>query len=255
VEDRSDVLVYTSDVLADSIAVAGRITVRLFAASDALDTDFTAKLCDVYPDGRSMLVADGIVQARHRNSLEFESLLIPGEPVELAIDLWSTAIVFAPGHRIRVDVSSSNYPRFEVNPNTGEPFGANTRTSVARQTVYRDAGRPSAIELPVLIGGSDGGNQSADFALGQNYPNPFSTETLIPLFIPEDLSAGVEIRLEVLNALGRSVRHLAVDPAAGQRSVRWDGTDDNSVPLPSGVYVARLRIGADMLTKKMAILK
>ena len=255
VEDRSDVLVYASDVLADSIAVAGRITVRLFAASDALDTDFTAKLCDVYPDGRSMLVADGIVQARHRNSLEFESLLIPGEPVELAIDLWSTAIVFAPGHRIRVNVSSSNYPRFEVNPNTGEPFGANTRTAVARQTVYRDAGRPSAIELPVLIGGSDGGNQSVDFAFGQNYPNPFSAETLIPLFIPEDLSAGVEIRLEVLNALGRRVRHLAFDPAAGQRSVRWDGTDDNSVPLPSGVYVARLRIGADRLTKKMAILK
>jgi predicted acyl esterase len=256
VESRDDVRIYTTDELTDAVAVAGRITVRLFAASDALDTDFTAKLCDVYPDGRSMLVADGIVQARHRISLESETLLTPGEAVEFAIDLWSTAVVFAPGHRIRVDVSSSNYPRFEVNPNTGKPVGADMGAVVARQTVYHDAIHPSALELPILQGSSGGPEGAAsDFALGQNYPNPFSAETFIPVFIPEELNADAEIRLEILNALGRPVRHLALDPAPGQQSVRWDGTGDNSVPLPSGVYIALLRSGADTRVRKMAILK
>ena len=253
VEDRADVRVYTTDELKDTLTVAGRITVSLHASSDALDTDFTAKLCDVYPDGRSMLVADGIIQARHRNSLAWETLLTPGEAAEFAIDLWSTAVAFAPGHRIRLDVSSSNYPRFEVNPNTGEPLAAGAGMGVARQTVYHDANRPSALELPVWNG--ETGEGGADFAMGQNYPNPFSAFTTIPVFVPENRNTGAPVRLEIFNALGRPVRSLALDPSPGQRSVRWDGTDDHSVPLPSGVYLVLLKVGADVLVGKMAIMR
>ena len=125
--------------------VVGQITVTLWASSYVIDTDFTAKLCDVYPDGRSMLIADGIVQARHRNTISGEEFLIPGEIYEFTIDLWSTVIVFAPGHCVRLFISSSNYERFEKNPNTGEPFRQNTTSQIAHQIVYHDTEYPSAL--------------------------------------------------------------------------------------------------------------
>jgi predicted acyl esterase len=258
VESRGDVLVYTTESLADSVVVAGPVLVRLWAGSDALDTDFTAKLCDVYPDGRSMLVADGIVQARHRNSLEHEELLTPGNVYEFTIDLWSTAILFAPGHKIRVSISSSNYPRFEINPNTGEPFGNSTHTVIAHQTIYHDTEHPSAIELPVLNDIHTGvlaERQSlpTGFSLGQNYPNPFNAETVIPLFISEEPNRNTEIHLEIVSALGRLVRHWRL--AKGHQTIRWEGTDDYSRPLPSGIYVYRLRCGSSIEAKKLILLK
>ena len=99
--------------------MTGDLKVIFYASSDALDTDFTAKLTDVYPDGRSMLIADGIIRARYRNSLSRPELMTPGTIYRLEIDLWATSIVFNTGHRIRLAISSSNYPRFDVNPNTG----------------------------------------------------------------------------------------------------------------------------------------
>jgi hypothetical protein len=256
VENRPDVLVYTSETIEDSIVAVGRVQVRLWASSDAFDTDFTAKLCDVYPDGRSMLVADGIVQARHRGSLSGEMLLTPGEPVEFTIDLWSTAIAFAPGHRIRLAVSSSNFPRFEVNPNTGEPFGTQSQVRVARQTVFHDAERPSALFLPILKAGSGNGEGGDwNFVLGQNYPNPFNRETVIPvLFVNSGSAGGAD--LDIVDALGRQVRHWRLDGGqAGPRQVRWDGTDQDSRPLPSGVYVVRLCMGSSVYTKKLVLLR
>ena len=110
--------------------MTGRIAAKLFVSSDCPDTDFTVKLCDVYPDGRSMLVTDGILRARYHKSFEEESFLKPGQVYELNVDLWSTSLVFNKGHRIRVAVSSSNSPRFEANPNTGRPFRAGPRTLI-----------------------------------------------------------------------------------------------------------------------------
>ncbi|HZY90316.1 MAG TPA: CocE/NonD family hydrolase [Gemmataceae bacterium] len=124
VEKRADVLLFTSEALRAPVEVTGRLTAKLFVSSDCPDTDFTVKLCDVYPDGRSMLVADGVLRARYRESFERESFLGPGRVYELDVDLWSTALVFNKGHRVRVAVSSSNSPRFEANPNTGRPFRA-----------------------------------------------------------------------------------------------------------------------------------
>jgi putative CocE/NonD family hydrolase len=150
VENRPDVLLFTTDELQEPIEVTGRLTAKLFISSDCPDTDFTVKLCDVYPDGRSMLVTDGILRARYHKSFEQESFLRPGEVYELNVDLWSTSLVFNKGHRIRVAVSSSNSPRFEANPNTGKPFRADKETRIAKNTVHLSAKRASHIILPVL---------------------------------------------------------------------------------------------------------
>jgi predicted acyl esterase len=155
VESRPDVLVFTTDVLDKPVEVTGRISAKLFISSDCSDTDFTVKLTDVYPDGRSMLVTDGIRRARYRRSFEREDFLKPGEVYELAVDLWSTSLVFNKGHRIRVDVSSSNAPRFEPNPNTGHAFRADKETRVATNTVCFSHDRPSHVLLPVVT--ADGG--------------------------------------------------------------------------------------------------
>jgi predicted acyl esterase len=150
VEDRPDVLLFTSTELKKPVEITGPVKVRLWASSTATDTDFTAKLCDVYPDGRSIIVADGIIRARHRNSMEKSELIEPGKIYVYEIDLWSTSLVLCPGHRIRVAISSSNSPRFEPNPNTGKPSGMDDETRVATNTIYLNAKHPSHILLPVV---------------------------------------------------------------------------------------------------------
>ncbi len=156
VEGREDVLVYTTEPLGVPVEITGRIYVQLFASSSCTDTDFMAKLTDVYPDGRSMLVLDGAIRARHRNSMEDEELMVPGEVYEFWIDLWSTSIVFNKGHRIRLAITSSNYPRFDANPNTGHPFGWGNETMTAQNTIYKGMSSPSRIILPLTGPDSDG---------------------------------------------------------------------------------------------------
>lgn len=148
-ESRADVLIFTSDVLENPLEVTGRIGARLFVSSDCPDTDFTVKLTDVYPDGRSMLVTDGILRARFRESFEREKLLEPGQIVEIPVDLWSTSLVFNRGHRIRIAISSSNSPRFDPNPNTGHAFREDQEKRVATNTVYFSKEHPSQIILPI----------------------------------------------------------------------------------------------------------
>ena len=150
VERRDDVLVYTGAPLEEDLELTGPIEVKLFVSTSAPDTDFVARLCDVYPDGRSMLVCDGVVRARYRNSLSAPEPLEPGRVYELPIDLWSTSIVFNRGHCIRVDVSSSNYPRFDRNPNTGLPYREGGEVRVARNALCANWRRPSHLLLPVV---------------------------------------------------------------------------------------------------------
>jgi len=151
IEERPDVLCYTSEPLGEDLAVAGQVAVRLWAASSAPDTDFVARLCDVHPDGRSFNLTDGILRARHRcmRTGEPPSPITPGRPYEYEIDLWSTCHVFRAGHRVRVQVTSSNFPRWDRNLNTGEPPAGATRMEVAHQTVFHDRDRPSRLVLPV----------------------------------------------------------------------------------------------------------
>lgn len=149
VESRDDVVLFRTELLAAPVEVAGPVHVDLWIESDGPDTDFTAKLVDVYPDGRSMLVCDGILRARYRSGFESEDFLVPGERVSIRVDLWDTAITFGAGHRIGLDISSSNWPRFDVNPNTGEPVRRHTSTRVATNTLHHDALYLSRLVLPV----------------------------------------------------------------------------------------------------------
>ncbi len=149
VEARPDVLVYTTDPLERDVEVTGRILVTLWAASDAPDTDFVARLVDVHPDGFAQNLTDGIIRARFRDG-DTPKLLTPGEPTEFTIDLWSTANVFKAGHRIRLDIASANFPRWDRNPNTGAPFGVDASLRPARQTVFHDAAHPSHVTLPII---------------------------------------------------------------------------------------------------------
>ena len=150
VEARPDVLVYTSAVVTDALEVTGPVVVTLYAASDAPDTDFTAKLVDVRPDGYAQNLADGIVRARYRSSRQTPTPLTPGEVSRFTIDLWATSHVFRPGHRLRVEISSSNFPRFDRNLNTGADQATGTRWQPAHQTVFHDARYPSHILLPII---------------------------------------------------------------------------------------------------------
>ncbi len=151
IERRADVLCYTTEPLERDTEVTGPVSLTLFASSSAVDTDFTAKLVDVFPDGeRAVNLTDGILRARYRGGTERAELMTPGEVYEFQIDMWATSNVFRKGHRIRLDVSSSNFPRFDRNPNTGEPIGEGGGTLRATQTVYHDSTRPSRLVLPIV---------------------------------------------------------------------------------------------------------
>jgi len=150
IEDRSDVLTFTTPVLTQPVTVIGPVRAKLWVVPDTVDLDLAVRLTDVYPDGRSMLVLDGVQRARMRCGDDTECLLTPGVPVEITVELWSTAMVFNTGHRIRVAVSGSNWPRFEVNPNNGLDFNIETTPVVARPRLLFGSERPSRLELPVL---------------------------------------------------------------------------------------------------------
>jgi putative CocE/NonD family hydrolase len=153
---RQDVLVFASAPLERDLEVTGAVEAQLWIASDCPDTDFTLKLIDVYspsadyPNGYAMNLTDGILRCRYRNSWQHPSMMRPGEIYRIRIEAFPTSNVFKAGHRIRVDVSSSNYPHFDVNPNTGEPEGRAIRQRIATNRVYVDRTRPSHVVLPVI---------------------------------------------------------------------------------------------------------
>jgi putative CocE/NonD family hydrolase len=150
VEARPDVLVYSTPAFEQNFEVTGPVSVELYAGSSAVDTDFTAKLVDVWPNGFAQNLTDAIVRARYRNSQEKAELMSPGEVYKFTIDLWATSNVFLAGHRLRVEISSSNFPRFDRNMNTGEDQARATRMMKATNTIYHDRAHPSALVVPVV---------------------------------------------------------------------------------------------------------
>jgi putative CocE/NonD family hydrolase len=149
IEARPDVLTYSTPPLERDVEVTGPVSVQLWACSSAPDTDFVARLVDVYPDGRAYNLTDGIIRARYRDGV-LGSLLQPGQPYPFPIDLWATSNVFKAGHRIRVQITSSNFPRWDRNPNTGHPFGRDAELRPADQTILHDREHPSHIVLPIV---------------------------------------------------------------------------------------------------------
>jgi putative CocE/NonD family hydrolase len=149
---RQDYLKFETPVLTKDVAIAGTVMMDLWAATDGPDTDFMVKLVDVYPDGYEAIVLDTALRTRYRKGRMQDDveMMIPNAPEKLRLDLWDTMITFEKGHKIAVHVTSSNNPRFNVNPNTGENPGPNAKTRVAKNTIYMDASKPSAIQLPIL---------------------------------------------------------------------------------------------------------
>jgi hypothetical protein len=150
IETRQDVLVFTSEPVNADLEITGPISMKLFAASSAVDTDFTAKLVDVWPNGYAQNIQDGIIRARYRDSNTHPALLTPGETNEYTIDLWATSHVIKPGHRIRVEISSSNFPHYDRNHNTGGPLFKEKDFKRATQTIFHEGARPSHIILPII---------------------------------------------------------------------------------------------------------
>jgi len=144
------VLTYTTDPFERDLAVVGPVRALLYALSSAPDTDWVVRLCDVWPDGRSMSLCDGILRARHRASLERPEPMRPGQLYRFEVDLWATAQLFPAGHRIRVEVTSSDFPRYDRNLNTGGPFGEEVLGQAAVNTLFHDATRASRVMLSVL---------------------------------------------------------------------------------------------------------
>ena len=150
VQERTDVLVYTTEPLTEDTEVTGPVEMKLYAASTAVNTDFTATLTDVHPDGAAIHICEGIRGATFRDSLENPTFIEPGKVYEYAISLWETSYVFFTGHRIRLEISSSNFPRFARNQNTEHPFGMSAEMKTVRQTIYHDCQYPSHLILPVI---------------------------------------------------------------------------------------------------------
>jgi uncharacterized protein len=155
VEARDDVLAYSTAPMAEDMEVTGPVSLELYAKSSAVDTDFTAKLVDVWPDGFAQNLTEGILRARYRDSLEKPVLMNPGQVYKLTIDLWATSNVFKKGHVLRLEVSSSNFPRFDRNPNTGairylKASENGEQFVAATNVIYHDAEHPSALVLPIV---------------------------------------------------------------------------------------------------------
>ena len=150
VEVRQDVLIYSAAPFATDTEVTGPVSVELYAKSSALDTDFTAKLVDVWPNGFAQNLTEGIVRARYRDSQSEPSLLVPGNIYKFNIDIWSTSNVFLAGHTLRLEISSSNFPRFNRNLNNGKNNNGGERPQKATNIILHDAKHPSALLLPVV---------------------------------------------------------------------------------------------------------
>jgi len=149
-EERDDILVYTSEPFAEGVEVTGTIDITLFVSSDVKDTDFTVKIIDVYPDGTAYNLDETIQRARYRDGYDKQVFMEPGEVYEIELGPLSTSNFFAPGHRIRIEVSSSNFPRFTRNLNTGGKNWDETEGLVAHSQIHHSREHPSQIRLPIV---------------------------------------------------------------------------------------------------------
>jgi len=147
---RPDVLTFTTDVLTEDLEITGPISATVWASSDAIDTDFTATLTDLEPEGKAIALCEGIVRARFRDGTENPQMIIPGKIYKFDIDMWNTSNSFNKGHRIRIEISSSNFPRYNRNLNSGNPIASDTDITIANQTIYHGSQYPSHINLPLI---------------------------------------------------------------------------------------------------------
>ncbi len=217
VESRSDVLLYSTPVLSEPLTIAGNSQVRLSVSSNCEDTDFSVRLTDVYPDGRSMLICGGIRRMRFRNSFEVEELMIPGDTYEVTIELKNIAYTFLPGHRLRIIISSSDYPIFHANLNNGDSLYVPGDTVVALNKVYHSTGSLSMLIIKT--------HSNSGITEDLNYKtDKFKSQIVLPGSIVEVNSSGTFI----YDITGRKIREL--------NSNIWDLTDEKGKKVKTGIY-------------------
>lgn len=247
IENRPDVLIFSTPPLPTPLTVIGKLKFILFASSDRYDTDWSVRVTDVYPDGRSILVTDNILKARHRHGFDREDSLIPNVPDTFNIDLWSTAWVFNTGHRLRIIISSSNYPRFEKNPNTGAPFRRNDPNFVvATQKIYRTQEMPSHLLLPVLpsINPAVREISSKEYLTANMYIPSVSKSPVIKL----EIKNAKDVDIYVYDILGRVIWRLKQRYEPGRYQIKLP-------ELPSGVYFVSTNLSVNREVKKITVIK
>jgi hypothetical protein len=246
IEKRSDVLTYSTDVLTAPIVVRGAIQMKLMVSTDRTDTDFGIRLCDVYPDGRSVIITDGMKRLRFRNGYETEELVIPNNipPYNIIIELRNLAITFPLGHRLRIDITSSNYPRFNLNPNSGSALYKPSDTTVATNTI--STGLESYIIIPVEKKASVTAEQNDNFTTLSAFPNPAQGIIKFEVTLPETET----ISLALYDDLGRQRPVASGRYEAGSHFFSME-----TKGLTAGHYYARLLAGGITQTKKIIITK
>jgi len=236
IENRNDALVYTTPPVTDSLHILGTVTANLFLSSDRTDTDVSVRLCDVFPDGRSMIMTDGIKRLRFRDGVDREVLLTPGQIYPVSVELQNLALQIDKGHSLRIVISSSDYPRFDINLNNGGPLYTAGDTLTAVNRIYHDASHPSSITIQsaaVTAALRDPHPGSSNMTLGPGYPNPWNSSNTVSFFIPSRM----HVRLTVYNSIGVPVRSLADEAVeAGTWTRTWYGDDTAGNPAPPGVY-------------------
>jgi len=250
VENRNDVLIFSTEELTSPIEVLGPVAVDLFVSSDRTDTDFSVRLCDVYPDGRSMLITQGIKRMRFRNSYSNPELITPGQVYKVTVELCDLAIKILPQHKLRLIVGSSDYPMFDINLNNGGPMYTAGDTLIANNTIHFSSGYSSRVtwRTSAVTDVELSGQTIPDkFQLFQNYPNPFNPSTVISY----RLSAISKVSLKIYDLLGREIATLVnQEQQPGKYVKTFHGTS-----LPNGIYFYRLQAGNYSNTKKMILLK
>ncbi len=244
VESRDDNLIFETPVLTEPLAVIGKIRMMLYASTDRLDTDFAVRVTDVYPDGRPILMTDNIIKARYRRGFDTEVLMEPDVMDSMLVDVWSIAHVFNTGHKIRVIITSSNFPRFEINPNTGETPGRNPAEKlIAENTIYWGPDAPTRLILP--INDMDTWDIAEKIDIPETFaitvsPNPFNSACLITSSIPD-------ARVTIFDTKGNQVDQLPLNSGAA----KWQPSDN----LPSGIYLAIVEGNSSRETMKLVYLK
>jgi len=255
-DERPDVLSFETHLLTEPLRIEGTITAELLVSSNALDTDFTLMILDVYPDGREILITDAVRCTRFRNGYTEKdvALMQPGEKYHIKIKTPPTATVFNTGHKVKVLVSSSNYPRFEINPNTGaEPTNIeNKRIAVNTLHWTRDDG--CTITFPVVSGQVQVEHEITipeTFQVRQNYPNPFNPCTTISYELPDR----GRVTVDIYNALGKHIyRVLDDEQNAGMHRVIWNGMQSRGV-AGSGIYYYKVQFNNHSIVKKMLLVR
>jgi hypothetical protein len=239
VESRSDVVIYTTPELTEPLTIVGTIRAKLFVSSDCEDTDFGVRITDVYPDGRSMLIADGMRRMRFRNSYSIEQLIVPGDTDSVFVELRNIAYTFTPEHQLRVIASSSNYPIYDINLNNGNSLYTAGDTVVAKNKIYH---QPSALSMLIYKTTSGAGCNEANSMKSNNFkvsPSIFGQR----VYFEYSLDRKARIEICIYDAAGRKMKTVANEILpAGLYKYCFDAEN-----MPNGVYFASLRVDDELI--------